>query len=472
MPVQFKVQLVSVAEDGSESTEDLLVVTKQHERLEQLGLSLAEGKQLLREVQGRVVRQQATAFLVGQTACPTCGRERSIKDHKTLGLRTLFGKISLDSPRVRQCCRQADGSASISPLTKLVSERSTPELQYLEARWASLVSYGLTVRVLHDFLPVDEELNISTVRRTTLDVARRCEAELGPEQPMFIEGCQAEWEELPRPDLPLTVGLDGGYVHSSQQRSRKDGWFEVIAGKSMPTDGPTKCFGFVQTYDTKPKRRLFEVLRSQGMQPNQQVTFLTDGGEDVRDLPLYLNPQAEHYLDWFHVTMRITVMTQLAKSLRSHDNADLATEVAGELERLKWFLWHGNVFRALQVVADLELDLDVEHAPLEQRKLLKAVTEFGGYIRANASCIPNYGERFRSGEAISSAFVESAVNQVVSKRMVKQQQMRWTPEGAHLLLQIRTRTLNGELAATFRTWYPALALEDHAIPVQELPAAA
>jgi len=228
----------------------------------------------------------------------------------------------------------------------------------------------------------------------------------------------------------------------------------------------------VQTYDTKPKRRLFEVLRSQGMQPNQQVTFLTDGGEDVRDLPPYLNPQAEHYLDWFHVTMRITVMTQLAKSLRSHDNADLATEVAGELERLKWFLWHGNVFRALQVVADLELDLDVEHAPLEQRKLLKAVTEFGGYIRANASCIPNYGERFRSGEAISSAFVESAVNQVVSKRMVKKQQMRWTPEGAHLLLQIRTRTLNGELAATFRTWYPALALEDHAIPVQELPAAA
>jgi hypothetical protein len=34
------------------------------------------------------------------------------------------------------------------------------------------------------------------------------------------------------------------------------------------------------------------------MQPNQQVTFLTDGGEDVRDLPLYLNRQAEHCLDW------------------------------------------------------------------------------------------------------------------------------------------------------------------------------
>ena len=107
---------------------------------------------------------------------------------------------------------------------------------------------------------------------------------------MFIRGCQRDWDVLPRPDLPLTVGLDGGCVHSSQQRSRRDGWFEVIAGKSVLTDGPTKCFGFVQTYDRKPKRRLFEVLKAQGMQPNQQVTFLTDGGDDVRELPLYLNP--------------------------------------------------------------------------------------------------------------------------------------------------------------------------------------
>ena len=223
----------------------------------------------------------------------------------------------------------------------------------------------------------------------------------------------------------------------------------------MPTDGPAKSFGFVQTYDRKPKRRLFEVLKSQGMQPNQQVTFLTDGGEDVRDLPLYLNPQAEHLLDWFHVTMRITLMGQLAKGLRSHENPKLAAELAEELERLKWYLWHGNVFLALQTIDDLQLDVDNEDPSPEQRKLSKAVSEFGGYIRANGAWIPNYGERYRSGEAISSAFVESAVNQVVSKRMVKKQQMRWTPRGAHLLLQVRTRVLNDDLANDFQRWYPA-----------------
>ena len=75
MPVRLGVQLVSVAEDGSESAEDLLVLTKAHERLEQLGLSLAEGKQLLGEVQRRVVQQQATAFLATHTGWPTCGRQ-------------------------------------------------------------------------------------------------------------------------------------------------------------------------------------------------------------------------------------------------------------------------------------------------------------------------------------------------------------------------------------------------------------
>jgi hypothetical protein len=47
------------------------------------------------------------------------------------------------------------------------------------------------------------------------------------------------------------------------------------------------------------------------------------------------------------------------------------------------------------------------------------------------------------------------VNQVVSKRMVKQQQMGWSQRGAHLLLQIRTRVLNEEWENTFRGWYPA-----------------
>jgi len=420
-----------------------------------LGLQLAEAKELLQRVQAVLIDEQVCVHLARQVPCPTCGRARAHKDTHPIVVRTLFGTLHLRSPRWLQCPCQSHPTRTFSPLAAALPERSTPELLYLESKFAGLVSYGQSAKLLAETLPLGRRLHASAVRLHALATGIRLESELGPEQPMFAEGCQLDWDELPRPDLPLVVGLDGGYVHSSQQRSKRDGWFEVIVGKSMPADGASKCFGIVQTYDHKPKRRLFEVLRSQGMQMNQQVVFLTDGGEDVRDLPLYLNPQAEQYLDWFHITMRLTGMNQMAKGLRLRDNAKLAAEVIEELDRLKWLLWHGNVFRALQTVQDLEFDLDVESASQEQRKLLKTIMEFGGYIRANASSIPNYGERYRAGEPISSAFVESTVNQVVSKRMVKKQQMRWTPKSAHLLLQVRTKVLNEELAGVFRRWYPA-----------------
>ena len=337
-------------------------------------------------------------------------------------------------------------------MAAILGERTTPELSYLQARFAGLVSYGLSADLLSEILPLGRALHATTVRRQVQATAQRLEDELGEERSGFITGCPAEWAELPRPDLPLVVGLDGGYVHSCTQRTRRDGWFEVIAGKAMPADGRSSCFGYVQTYDSKPKRRLFEVLASHGMQANQQVTFLTDGGEDIRDLPRYLNPQAEHLLDWFHLTMRITVLTQLAKGLRSAP--ERSANITQELQRVKWFLWHGNVFRARQTVDDLTADLADADASVESGKLAKAVREFGGYLAANAPAIPNYGERRLAGETISTSFVESAVNQVISKRMVKKQQMRWSPRGAHLLLQIRTRDLNDTLTDDYRRWYP------------------
>jgi hypothetical protein len=408
---------------------------------------------------------QVSAAIARQVACPDCGRARRHKDTRTIVVRSLFGALRLASPRWWHCDCRDQPARTFQPLARLLPERTTPELAYQQARFAALVSYGITASLLGELLPLGRHLHPAVIRRQTQAVAQRLEDELGEEQPSFIDTCQRDREELPRPDLPIVVGLDGGYVHSSQQQSRTDGWFEVIAGKAIPADGRPACLGYVLTYDTKPKRRPFEVLKAQGMAANQQVTFLTDGGEDIRDIPCYLNAQAEHLLDWFHLTMRITVMANMAKSLPSPPpssespdapQADLANELGTQLERLKWFCWHGNVFRALQTIDDILVDLDTTDPGPEQARLLKAIRKFDIYIRANAGRIPNYGERHRAGEAISTAFTESAVNQVISKRMVKKQQMRWTPRGAHLLLQVRTRFLNDQLASDFRRWYPGV----------------
>ena len=211
---------------------------------------------------------------------------------------------------------------------------------------------------------------------------------------------------------------------------------------------------------------------------NQQITFLSDGGDTVRDLQLYLNPQAEHLLDWFHLAMRLTVMQQTAKGLPQtlqdeEETFTLRDPVVQQLERLKWSLWHGNVYKAFQKIATLAMDLDVAvttTGDATARKLQKAVEEFHTYIERNRTFIPNYGERYRCGERISTGFVESTVNQVISRRFCKKQQMQWTKRGTHLLLQTRVKTLNQELGAVFRRWHPDLQLEEE--PLEEEPLAA
>lgn len=54
------------------------------------------------------------------------------------------------------------------------------------------------------------------------------------------------------------------------------------------------------------------------------------------------------------------------------------------------------------------------------------------------------------------------MNAVISKRFAKRQQMQWTPRGAHLLLQARTRTLDDTLRSLFERWYPGLSNDNAA----------
>ena len=236
----------------------------------------------------------------------------------------------------------------------------------------------------------------------------------------------------------MTVGLDGGYVHAREGNNRKAGWFEVMIGKSIPNYGPdhqsdkvnTKCFAMVQTLDTKPRRRLDAVLDAQELTQRQSIRFVSDGGETVRNLQQHLHGEGEHWLDRFH----ITVMRQMAKSITSAEVNDLTARIDRDLARMKWLLWQGNHVDGADAADLITWDLELADNRDAAAKPDKALGEFSGYIRKNADFIANYGDKWRNGEHISSGFTESAINQVLSRRMVKKQHMRWTKRGAHLLL--------------------------------------
>jgi Tc toxin complex TcA C-terminal TcB-binding domain/Plasmid pRiA4b ORF-3-like protein len=108
--------------------------------------------------------------------------------------------LACDPTRVYPICIEGQ---RVAPLAELLPERTTPELLFLESKWAALVAYGLSVKLLQDVLPIDEPLHGVTIRNHVLTLAQRLEDSLGEEQGCYIEGCPRDWGHLPIPDGPL-----------------------------------------------------------------------------------------------------------------------------------------------------------------------------------------------------------------------------------------------------------------------------
>jgi hypothetical protein len=447
--------------EGEEQRSDVMAIDRPQLAMETLGLNLGESKAILEGVQDIVVAQQVAEDLERRRRCLNCGERYSGKGGGTKEVKTLFGMVKVANPRWNRCRCQPSGAKTFRPTMSWLQAQTSPELLYLETKWASLIPFAKVADLLREVLPVDDGTNHETIRRHLQETAERMEKALGDERQLkLFEEEVAEQEDPAPPDGPITVGIDGGYVRAAH----KEGFFEVIAGRSVVAfrreandEVPeSKCFGYVQTYDEKPRRRLWELMKSQGLQDNQQVVFMSDGGEDVRRVQEYMQPGSEHWIDWFHITMRVTVLQQQTKTLTAEaGRAETGAAIAKRIDSVKHLIWHGNVAEALDRLHELLLDLSLIRAhSAAAEKLACGMTEFEIYIRNNREFIPNFGERYRQGETITTAFVESTINQVVSRRFVKKQQMAWTLRGAHLLLQTRTKVLNNELENVFRNWYP------------------
>ncbi len=158
--MQFKVQVITLSDDGEESVRDVACVERDDLTAASLSLSLADGKTILQGIQEVVVEWQMHEYLDAQRHCPDCGKLRHSKGAHHAVFRTVFGDLPVESPRFTHCPCQDHATESFSPLAALLPEHTTPELLYLESKWASLSSYGMSVKLLQDALPFDEPLEI------------------------------------------------------------------------------------------------------------------------------------------------------------------------------------------------------------------------------------------------------------------------------------------------------------------------
>lgn len=133
----FKIQVIAIAEDGQEEVRKISSLTRGKLTPETLGLSLAEGKAILQDIQQFVVECQASSFVASHKHCPACGQPRPSKGYSALAMRTVFGKVTLKSERLHHCGCQSHETKTFSPLAELLPEHNTPEMLFLETKWSS-----------------------------------------------------------------------------------------------------------------------------------------------------------------------------------------------------------------------------------------------------------------------------------------------------------------------------------------------
>jgi hypothetical protein len=95
--------------------------------------------------------------MASQVACCRCGSVLAHKDNRSIVTRTVFGKVEVPSPRLWACScagKQGEPRRSVSPLCKAVPQRVTPELEYLQAKWAAHLPYRQATELLREVLPL------------------------------------------------------------------------------------------------------------------------------------------------------------------------------------------------------------------------------------------------------------------------------------------------------------------------------
>ena len=108
---------------------------------EEIGLTLDEGKTLLRKVQSRIIQTQVDVLSAAYRQCFRCGRDQRVKDIRTRVARTVFGAVKVSCRRYVRCRCHGGKTGTIWVLNRQQLYETSPELQYTYATWGSKVPY-------------------------------------------------------------------------------------------------------------------------------------------------------------------------------------------------------------------------------------------------------------------------------------------------------------------------------------------
>ena len=210
----------------------------------------------------------------------------------------------------------------------------------------------------------------------------------------------------------IALSIDDGHVRSVRQYQVHS--FEVLLAQVTNDDGKQIVFSSVPAEAMSQQDQLRGVLHKLGATAVTPVTNLSDGAEGPRALGEAASPgSTRHVLDWFHVSMRIHHVDQAAKSWPAVSADDRQTG-ADFVETIGWLrrrLWHGQVARALDLIGETLVTLDViangnELAAVTARRVARLLCDLETYICGQSDIIIDYATARQQDEPISTTVTE------------------------------------------------------------------
>jgi len=454
--MRWTVRLETTTSAGEVKTTELVTFSRPAVvgTLAEVGLVLAETKMLLARLQASMRCGQVAEYAAHRRVCAACGMLQPLKDRRTRRLQTLFGTVEVEAPRFKVCrCRQPTPMAevTVSPVCALLTARCTPELARVQAELGARTSFRDAAGILDRLQPASPA-NQESVRNRTHAVALRLEAD-DQQAATEVTAVRNAPDKAAAADAsrPIVM-LDGAYIRAVAGHQVRN--FEAICGKVEHEGHPTRRFAVVRSVAEQPHAMLRAALRDQGWREGDAVTAISDGDPALPALVRSATGgPVEYILDWFHLSMRVHHVEQVMLGLCAVQ-PPLPTPLGhaqADVERLRHLLWNGYHEKACEALGrimswtETAIVLNEPAAEAKVGRLVARCTELRSYIQNNEGALIDYGQRYRAGKPISTSRAEGTVNQLVNARMNKRRQMRWSPRGAHRVLQVRAAVLDGRL---------------------------
>jgi len=433
-------RLVETGPDSAARSVDLIEIDRPAglADIADLGLTLAEAKQLLARVQQVMVAAQARDHAIHRPGCASCNGRCHVKDWRPHQIATPFGGVALRLPRWL-CSRCGEAATGISWPANC---RSTPALDELHAHLAALMTYRVAAGVLAHLLPVETTTSPERLRRHTMKVGEqlRDAATVRP-----ATGAPA-----------ISISLDSTFIRSRHEGERH---IEVRVGNVETPGGGRQVFGAVAKSDTDILKVIGRTLETMGRTRGTRLTAFTDGCSALRSILTDVGVAKPPILDWFHIAMRLQHAKLAASGLEDDapDRVAAKALIVEQVERLHWRIWNGKAKNARVTFDRIRKVMHVFKGEAGHRKsaassgkLWHALHAISDYLTGQSHWLVNYAKRYRAGLRVGTSITEGTANFLVNRRMNKSQQMRWSRRGADLLLQVRCAVYNGALGNGFR----------------------